>query len=61
MMKRIDIKMVLATLLCVVVGVGMITGNVQQHIVFADALNEIVFTAMAFMLAVGMAMNIKRS
>jgi len=60
MMKRIDLKMVLATLLCMGTAIGMITGDVQNVIAFADPLNEIGFTVVLMMMALGCAVNIKR-
>ena len=60
MIKAIDLKMVLATLACLGVVVGMMMGTIQTVIGFADPLNEIVFTVMAFMMAIGCAMNIKK-
>ena len=59
-MKRIDLKMLLGALGSIAIGVGMITGDVQQYIGFADPLNEIIFTAMCFMGGVGMLMNVKK-
>ena len=59
-MKRIDLKMLLGALGSVAIGVGMMTGDVQQYINFADPLNEMVFTAMCFMGMVGFAMCIKK-
>ena len=60
MLKQIDLKMVLATLLCLGVVVGMMMGTIQTVIGFADPLNEMVFTLMVLMMAIGCAMGIKK-
>jgi len=60
MLKSIDLKMVLATLACLGVVVGMMMGTIQTVIGFADPLNEMVFTLMALMMAIGCAMGIKK-
>ena len=59
-MKRFDIKLVAATVVLLGGAVGMITGDVQKYIGFEDPLNEIVFTVMLIMGAIGCAMNIKK-
>ena len=59
-MKRIDFKMLLGALGSIAIGVGMITGDVQQYIGFADPWNEIIFTAMCFMGGLGFMFNIKK-
>ena len=60
MLKSIDLKMVLATLACLGVVGGMVMGKIQTVIGFADPLNEMVFTLMAFMMSIGCAMAIKK-
>ena len=60
MLKQIDIKMVLGALVCVALGIGMITGAIQNVIAFADPLNEMFTTALLFMMAIGCFACIKK-
>ena len=59
-MKSIDLKMVLASLGCLGLGMATVFGLVQQVIAFADPLNEMVFAFLAFMMGVGCMFNIKK-
>jgi hypothetical protein len=54
MMKNLDIKYLVGGIACVLLGFGMMQGTVQRVITFADPINEIFFTALTFMMAIGM-------
>ena len=59
-MKRINIKALVIALACVMGVFGMMNGKIQTVIGFADPLNEIVFTVLLAMGALGAVMNIKK-
>ena len=59
-MKQIDIKMVLGALACAGIGIGLISGAIQDVIYFADPMNEMVSCALMFMGTIGFAANIRR-
>ena len=59
-MKRIDLKALIGMIALGIGAIGMITGDTQNVIAFADPINEIVFTLMLFMGAIGCAVNIKQ-
>jgi hypothetical protein len=59
-MKQIDIKMVLGALACAGIGIGLISGAIQDVIYFADPMNEMLSCALMFMGTIGFAANIKR-
>jgi len=59
-MKSIDLKMVLASLGFIGLGVATVFGLVQQVIGFADPLNEMVFALLAMMMGIGFMFNIKK-
>jgi hypothetical protein len=50
---------VLCSLALIGVGVGMMRGDVQEVIHFADPLNELVFTMLVFLLSVAVLSNLK--
>jgi hypothetical protein len=54
MMKNLDIKYLVGGTACSLLGFGMMKGTVQHMIHFADPINEIFFTALVFMMAIGM-------
>ena len=60
MIKQIDFKMLFGAIACIALGVGMITGVVQNVVAFADPLNEMFATALLFIMTIGFAANIKR-
>ena len=60
MMNKVDLKAVLVLLVCVGGVIGMINGVIQNHIAFADPLNEMLFTFVLAMGSIGALMNIKR-
>ena len=60
MLKQIDIKMLLGAIACVALGIGLISGAIQNYIYFADPMNEMFMCAFAFMGTIGFAANIKR-
>ena len=59
-MKNIDIKMVLGALACAGIGIGLISGAIQDVIYFADPMNEMLSCVLMFMGTIGLAANIKR-
>ena len=59
-MNKVDLKMVLATLVLFVAACGMITGDIQNVITFEDPINEMVLTLMLFVGVIGCAMNVKK-
>jgi len=50
---------ILCSLALIGVGVGMMRGDVQEVIHFADPLNELVFTMLVFLLSVAVLSNLK--
>ena len=59
-MKRINLLALVIALACVWGVFGMVNGTIQTVIGFADPLNEIVFTVLLAMGAIGAVMNIKK-
>ena len=59
-MKRINLLALVIALTCVVGIFGMVNGKIQTVVGFDDPLNEIVFTVLLFMGAIGAVMNIKK-
>jgi len=60
MLKQIDIKMLIGAIACIALGIGLISGAIQNYIHFADPMNEMFMCAFAFMGTIGFAANIKR-
>jgi len=54
-----NIIYVLCSLILIGIGVGMMKGEVQEVIHFADPLNEIVFTMLMFMSSILVLSNLK--
>ena len=48
--KKIDLRLVLAGFAAILLGVGTVTGTVQQVISFADPINEMLFTLVSLKL-----------
>ena len=59
-MKNIDLKALMVLVVCVLITVGMVQGVVQTVIPFADPLNEIGFTFMSLLGAIGAVMSLKK-
>jgi len=59
-MKYIDLRALLVLVVCLLITVGMVNGVVQTVIPFADPLNEIAFTVMFLLGAIGAVMNLKK-
>ena len=59
-MKRINLLALVIALTCVMGVFGMVNGTIQTVIGFVDPLNEIVFTVLLAMGAIGAVMNIKK-
>jgi hypothetical protein len=60
-MKKLDMKYLVGGIGCSLLAFGMMQGKVQQVVSFADPINEIFFTVLALMSAVGMFACIKKA
>ncbi len=59
-MKRISIINLLTALACFGVGIGTMSGVVQQYVYFVDPINEMVFAVMGMLMGVMFTVNIKK-
>ena len=59
-MKRISIINLLAALACFGVGIGTMSGVVQQYIYFTDPINEMVFAVVGMLMGLMFTVNIKK-